>query len=136
VTNSIWNTRFRSGQIETDVPAMWGPAAGAQSQSTPGASARAAPHQQRLWARERRARWLTKWLGVLEATVQVGGLAGLLTGVYLFATSPWRGVVVMLTATALLLGSAAKLSEAQELRLECNATRERFSRRRGNSSAG
>src|ERR1019366_434273 len=40
-----------------------------------------------LWARTRRARLLTKWLGVLEAAIVFGGLAGLVTGMYLLTTS-------------------------------------------------
>ncbi|MFI5118502.1 MAG: hypothetical protein ACHP8B_17575 [Terriglobales bacterium] len=134
MTNAVWKIRFSSGQIEADLPAMGGPAAGAQSQSTPGASALAAPHQQRVWARERRARWLAKWLGVLEAAVVLGGLAGLVTGMYLLATSPLPGVMVMLASMALLLSSVAKLAEAQEVRQECDAGRERFSRSRAGSS--
>jgi ribose/xylose/arabinose/galactoside ABC-type transport system permease subunit len=78
---------------------------------------------------------LTKWLGVLEAAVVFGGLAGLVTGMYLLATSPLPGVIVMLASMALLLSSVAKLAEAQELRQESAAGRERFSRSRAGSSS-
>ena len=73
---------------------------------------------------------LTKWLGVLEAAVVLGGLAALVTGMYLLATSPLPGVMAMLASMALLLSSVGKLAEAQEVRLECDAGRKRFSRSR------
>jgi hypothetical protein len=76
---------------------------------------------------------LTKLLGVLEATVSLGGFAGLVTGMYLLATSPLPGVMVMLGSMALLLSSVAKLAEAQEVPQECGAGRERFSRSRAGS---
>ncbi|MBZ5550090.1 MAG: hypothetical protein LAO22_19380 [Acidobacteriia bacterium] len=76
----------------------------------------------------------TKWLGVLEATVLLGGLAGLVTGMYLLPTNPLPGVRVILACMALLLGSVAKLSEAQEVRQESDAGRERSTRTRAESS--
>jgi hypothetical protein len=78
---------------------------------------------------------LTKLLGVLEATVLLGGLAGLVTGMYLLATSPLPGVMAMLASMTLLLSSVAKLGKAQETRHESNARGGRFSRSRGGSSA-
>lgn len=141
MTNLVWTmTRSSSGQfksfgrIEADVPAMGEQAAGAQSQSTPGASALAAPLQQFLWARDRRALWLAKWLGVIEATVLFGGVAGLVAGLYWLATNPLAGVIAILASIALLLSAVAKLGEAQELRLTSAAGRERFSRRHADSS--
>jgi len=77
---------------------------------------------------------LTKLLGVLEATVLLGGLAGLVTGMYLLATSPLPGVMVMLASMTLLLSSVAKLNQAQEVRQESGDGRERFSRSRAASS--
>jgi hypothetical protein len=77
---------------------------------------------------------LTKLLGVLEAAVVLGGFAGLVTGMYLLATSPLPGVMVMLASMALLLGSVAKLAEAQEVRQECATGRERFFRSRAGRS--
>jgi len=77
-----------------------------------------------LWARTRRACLLTKLLGVLEATVLMGGLAGLVTGMYLLAPSPLPGVMVMLASMTLLLSSVAKLGQAQEGRQQSNAGRE------------
>jgi hypothetical protein len=77
---------------------------------------------------------LTKWLGVIEAAVVLGGCGGLITGMYLLATSPLPGVVVVLASMALLLSSVAKLSEAQELRQQCGAARERFPHRCAGSS--
>jgi len=67
---------------------------------------------------------LTKLLGVLEATVLMGGLAGLVTGMYLLAPSPLPGVMVMLASMTLLLSSVAKLGQAQEGRQQSNAGRE------------
>ncbi|MBZ5655647.1 MAG: hypothetical protein LAO56_10255 [Acidobacteriia bacterium] len=77
---------------------------------------------------------LTKWLGVLEATVLLGGLVGLVAGMYLLATSPLPGVMVVLASLALLLSSVAKLGEAQEVRQESGEGCGRFSRSRAASS--
>jgi len=120
------------GQSLVGLPVMWGFAARAKSQSTPGASALVAPHQS--FPCTRRICFLTKWLGVLEAGVVLGGLAGLVTGLYLLATGPLPGVVVMLASMALLLSSVAKLGEAQEVRQESNAGREGLTRSRAPSS--
>jgi hypothetical protein len=87
-----------------------------------------------LWERKRRACLLTKLLGVLEATVLLGGLAGLVTGMHLLATSPLPGVMVILASMTLLLSSVAKLGEAQEGRHQSNERGERFSRSRAGSS--
>jgi ribose/xylose/arabinose/galactoside ABC-type transport system permease subunit len=73
---------------------------------------------------------LTKWLGVLEAAVVFGGLAGLVTGMYLLATAPLPGVMVMLASMAMLAGSVRKLAEEQEARSESGAARGRCSRSR------
>ena len=73
---------------------------------------------------------LSKWLGFIEATVSLGGLAGLVTGMYLLATSPLVGVTVMLASMALLVSAVAKLGEAQEVRQELRAGRGRFSQPR------
>ena len=66
---------------------------------------------------------LKNWLGVLEAAVLLGGLAGLVTGMYLLATSPLPGVTVMLASMAMLVSSVKKLGEAQEERHESDAGR-------------
>lgn len=76
---------------------------------------------------------LKNWLGVLEAAVLLGGLAGLVTGMYLLATSPLPGVTVMLASMA-MLSSVKKLGEAQEEWHESDAGRERSSRSRAGSS--
>ena len=57
-----------------------------------------------------------KMLGIIEATVSLGGLAGLLTGMSLLATAPLIGVTIMLGSVALLVSSLAKLSPVQEAR--------------------
>jgi len=77
---------------------------------------------------------LKNLLGVLEAAVVFGGLAGLVTGMYLLATSPLPGVVVMLASMAMLVSSVKKLGEAQEERHESDGGRERSSRSRAGSS--
>jgi len=77
---------------------------------------------------------LTKWLGLVEATVVLGGLVGLVTGMYWLATKPMPGVLVMLASVALLLSSAAKLGEAQEIRLGSHQSHEHLSRIRVGSS--
>ncbi len=79
---------------------------------------------------------LKNLLGVLEAAVVFGGLAGLVTGMYLLATSPLPGVVVMLASMAMLVSSVKKLGEAQEEWHESDAGRERSSRSRAGCSGG
>lgn len=122
------------GQPQTGLPVMWGLAARAQSQSTPGASALVAPHQQ-SFACTRRTCLLTKLLGVPEATVVLAGCGGFVTGMYLLATSPLPGVVVVLASMALLLGSVTKLSKAQEVRQESDSGCQCFSGSRAESSS-
>jgi hypothetical protein len=77
---------------------------------------------------------LKNLLGVIEAAVMFGGLAGLVTGMYWLATSPLSGVMLMLASMTMLVSSVAKLAEAQELRQEYAAVRERFFRVRAGSS--
>ena len=74
---------------------------------------------------------LKKWLGALEAAVVFGGLAALVTGMFLLATSPLPGVMLMLASMTMLVSSVAKLGEAQEVRHESGADRERCPRRDG-----
>jgi hypothetical protein len=76
----------------------------------------------------------TKWLGVIEAAVVLGGLGGLLTGMYLLAIYPVLGVLMMLACMALLLSSVAKLCEMQEARLQSGAASEHYSRSRADGS--
>jgi hypothetical protein len=45
---------------------------------------------------------LTKWLGVLEVALLLGGLTGLLVGTYLLATSLLPGLIVILAIVVLL----------------------------------
>jgi len=66
---------------------------------------------------------LKNWLGVLEAAVLFGGLAGLVMGMYLLATSPLPGVVLMLASMAMLVSSVKMLGEALEERHESDAGR-------------
>jgi predicted benzoate:H+ symporter BenE len=66
---------------------------------------------------------LKNWLGVLEAAVLFGGLAGLVTGMYLLATSPLPGVVLMLASMAMLVSSVKMLGEALEEGHESDAGR-------------
>ncbi len=77
---------------------------------------------------------LTKWLGVIEAMVVLGGLSGLVTGMYLLETNPVLGVLLMLACMALLLSSVAKLCEMQEARLQSGAESGRYSRSRAGGS--
>ena len=63
---------------------------------------------------------LTKWLGGIEVAVAFGGVAGLVSGMYLLATSPLLGVVIMLASMAMLVSSVGRLCEAQEVRHESN----------------
>src|ERR1019366_53255 len=71
-----------------------------------------------------RTRMLKNLLGVLEAAVVFGGLAGLVTGMYLLATSPLPGVTVMLGSMAILVSSVKKLGEAQKEWRKAAADRE------------
>ncbi len=77
---------------------------------------------------------LTKMIGVTEAAILLGGIGGLVAGMYLLATSPLSGVMVMLASMALLLSSVAKLGEMQEVRSAVNAGCERGSGSRARSS--
>jgi len=77
---------------------------------------------------------LKNLLGVIEAGVVFGGLAGLVTGMYLLATGPLPGVIVMLASMALLVSSVARLSKAQEVRSEIDAGCDRSCRSRVRSS--
>jgi len=74
-----------------------------------------------------------RWAKVVEAVVVLGGSAVMVSGLYLLPTRPLLGVVAVLSAMALLLGSIAKLSEMQEACNAVDAGSERF-RRRPNSS--
>ncbi len=65
-----------------------------------------------------------RWLGILEAAVMLGGVAGLIGGQYLLETSPLPAVVTMLASMTLVLGSVARASAAQEMQ-----ARMRFGRR-------
>ena len=115
-----------AGQPSSLLSTSWGPAAGAQIQTSPGASALAAPHQNLCGCRIKKARLQTHWLGMLEAVVLLGGVAGLIGGLYLLATSPLPGVVTILASMTLLLSSVGKLSEAQEFRQRCEVDEELF----------
>jgi hypothetical protein len=77
---------------------------------------------------------LTKWLGVIEATVVLGGLGGLFTGMYLLENNPVLGVLLMLASMALLLSSVEKLCEMQEARLQSGTGSGRYSRSRAGGS--
>jgi len=127
----IYNSQTRDGfgQLESVLPAVWGLAARAQSH-IPGASALTAPPPTILHTPPRSCRVLTKWLGGIEAAVAFGGVAGLISGVYLLATGPLLGVVIMLASMAMLVSSVGKLCEAQEVRHDSNRVRESLSRTR------
>jgi hypothetical protein len=112
--------RTIAGQPLSPLSTQWGSAAGAQIQTSPGASALAAPHQNLLATVIRRAR--AEWPGFLETGVMLGGVAGLIGGLYLLATSPLPGVVTMLASMTLLLSSVGKLSAVQEARQRCEVT--------------
>lgn len=77
---------------------------------------------------------LTKWLGGIEAAVAFGGVAALVSGMYLLATSPLLGAMIMLASMAMLVSSVGKLSAAQEIRHESNRRRQDLSRDRAGSS--
>ena len=68
----------------------------------------------------------THWLGMLEVVVLLGGVAGLIGGLYLLATSPLPGVATILASMTLLLSAVGKLSEAQEVRQRCEVDEEPF----------
>ncbi len=101
-----------SGQPPSPLSDQWGPAAGAQIQTSPGASALAAPHQKLRGSVVRSAR--AQWLGFLETAVMLSGIFGLIGGLYLLASSPLPGAITMLASMALVLSSVARVSAAQE----------------------
>jgi uncharacterized membrane protein len=72
---------------------------------------------------------LTKWLGVLEVALLLGGLAGLLAGAYLLATSLLPGVTVILAIMVLLFCLVAKVAAAQERSARKRTARIRSERR-------
>ena len=109
-----------------ELSAIWGPAAGAQIQTSPGASALAAPLQNFSEPATQRARAKTKWIGVMEAVISVGGLAGMIGGLYLLASSPLPGVMSILASMTLLLGMAGKVAQKQEAR--CASSRQKSAR--------
>ncbi len=106
-----------SGQPTSPLSDQWGPAAGAQIQTSPGASALAAPHQKLRGSLVRRAR--AEWLGFLETVLMLGGFAGLIGGLYLLSSSPLPGAITMLASMTLVLSSVARVSAAQETRQRC-----------------
>ncbi len=109
-----------SGQPPSPLSDRWGPAAGAQIQTSPGASALAAPHQKVRGTLAGRVR--TEWLGFLETALMLGGFAGLVGGVYLLSSSPLPGAITMLASMTLVLGSVARVSAAQEMRQRCEVS--------------
>ncbi len=106
-----------SGQAPSPLSAQWGPAAGAQIQTSPGASALAAPHQNSCGSFVPRAR--AQWLGVIETAVMLGGVFGLIGGLYLLSSSPLPGAITMLASMTLVLSSVTRVSAAQETRQTC-----------------
>lgn len=106
-----------SGQPLSPLSGPWGPAAGAQIQTSPGASALAAPHQKVHGTFARRVR--TEWLGFVETALMLGGFGGLLGGLYLLSSSPLPGVITMLASMTLVLGSVTRVGAAQENRQRC-----------------
>ena len=106
-----------SGQPTSPLSDQWGPAAGAQIQTSPGASALAAPHQKVHGSLARRAR--AEWLGFLETGLMPGGFAGLVGGLYLLSSNPLSGAITMLASMTLVLGSVARVGAAQETRQRC-----------------
>lgn len=101
-------------QPEPGLTAMWGSAAWAQTQLTPGVSALAAPPPDAP-ARARTGRqcepmrlFRTRVLAELFA-----GFVSLLAGMFLLGEHPLFGVLAMLGGMALLLRSTAKLCKEQ-----------------------
>lgn len=119
-----------SGQTEADGPATKNPAVEPVSRLAPTTIAMAVtqPHVPPTHP-------LSKWLGVIEATVVFSGFAGLVSGMYWLTLKPLSGVMALLASMALLVSTAAKLGEAQEARLLVSgAKRQPFSRSRSGNS--
>ena len=110
------------GQPEPGRPLMWGSAAWAQTQLTPGVSTLAAPRSsikppsrgvegqsrgagQRKGERKR----MTGGRAAQEAAKLLAGGAGLFAGLSLLGTAPLTAVLVMLAAMSYMLIPAAKL---------------------------
>ena len=99
------------GEPEPGFPAIWGAAAWAQTQLTPGVSTLAAPHPRVYPWRQARMPGMKmsrreRMLGVLA------GFGGLLAGLFLLDGEPLFGVLAMLGGMALLLGSLSRRRES------------------------
>ena len=109
------------GQPEPGRPLMWGSAAWAQTQLTPGVSTLAAPRSsirppsrvegQRRGAEQRNGerKRMTGGRAAQEAAKLLAGGAGLFAGLSLLGTAPLTAVLVMLAAMSYMLIPAAKL---------------------------
>jgi hypothetical protein len=69
---------------------------------------------------------ITRWLGVLEVALLLGGLTGLLAGTYLLATSLLPGLIVILAIVVLLFCFVAKVAAAQERTAQIRSERREF----------
>lgn len=99
------------GEPEPGFPAIWGAAAWAQTQLTPGVSTLAAPHPRVYpWRQARMPRMKmshqARMAGVLT------GFGGLLAGLFLLDREPLFGVLAILGAMALLLESLSRSRES------------------------
>ena len=111
------------GQPEPELLVMWGSAAWAQTQLTPGVSALAAPRSSiRPWLR--RANQRISYPGRKESTMTrarlageivklLSGAAGLFVGLSLLWTAPLTAVLVILGAMGFMLIAVAKLCGAE-----------------------
>lgn len=100
-------------QPEPGLPAMWGSAAWAQTQLTPGVSALAAPLQIRRLARTGREREPRRESRARALAELLAGFVSLLAGMFLLRERPLVGVLAMLGGMAFLLRSTARLCKEQ-----------------------
>ena len=99
------------GEPEPGFPAIWGAAAWAQTQLTPGVSTLAAPHPRVYpWRQARMPRMKMSRQARMAGVVT--GFGGLLAGLFLLDGEPLFGVLAMLGAMALLLGSLSGCRES------------------------
>lgn len=98
------------GRPEPGPPAMWGSAAWAQTQPTPGVSVLAAPLQMCLPARTRGRRFHSRETVELFAAMVV-----LVAGMFLLEDRPVIGVLAALGGMALLLRTTAKICKRERI---------------------
>ncbi len=69
---------------------------------------------------------------MIETAVMLGGVLGLIGGLYLLSSSPLPGAITMLASMTLVLSSVSRVSAAQEVRQRYEVTQVSAHRMRPN----